>query len=583
MITIAVSAGLSAQSGPQGGRIVPGEQGDSAIAERYLLWAEQAIKAGQWTQARNALDRAADYADVSSDISYLLALSRFNTNESRGSVLQALEKAVRTGRWTHYSEAQARLLEARQLIAMRRYSAAVDSLAIFRPPVETADAAMLRLAALKGLVNGGVASYSAEFRQRMAEAMNRYPRDTRAPRLLFNYINHAYANGRKPHNDDIALMELALERLPFLLQTDPELAWIAAPYINDIEKARSLLEDYRVGSLKPNPASLVPALNLGLLNDIDAIDELFASENSAVDSTAGFPAQTPAQFVFDKELLFNVWKLLRSEEGRNYLAKKLRTFSGAITEDEDHDGITESRAVYKLGVLEEYHFDADQNRMEDVTIIFNSGNPQWARMPALQAVVFWESYPSVQRVMMGSDLYLPAPGGFRFAPLGFIELCASDSTPGLLYPRREPLQQGITKRMLASFAVSVQQPSVEFAGGIEHIYLEKGIPTRAEVILNNKTVSYTEFENGRPVIQWLDLDLDGRMETVRRFRRNVFTGRAALNWEDVQVRLSQGGSDFRRLLESSESDWNGDGKFESGELYREDGSVVNKWNPPIKK
>jgi len=566
IFAFAVGTGLSAQSGPQRGRIVPGEEGDSAIADRYVRWAEQQVKAGQWEQARSALERAADFADVSSDISYLLALARLNTNESRGSVLQAVGNALRVGRWTRHGEEQARLLEAQQLIAMRRYSAAIDSLAIFRPPVETADAAMLRLAALKGLVNGGAVSYSAEFRRRVSEAMNRYPRDTRTLRLFFNYANYAYADGRMPNSDDIRIMELALERLPFLLPADPELAWIAAPFINDIEKARQLLVGYRAASSKPNPASLVPSLNLGLLDDIDAVEELFADS-----------AQPAA--VLDKDILVNVWKLLRSERGRNHLARRLQVFSGAITQDEDHDGYAESRTVYKQGVIEEYHFDADQDRIEDVAITFNSGNPQWARIPALPAVVFWESYPSVQRAVLESGLYLPAPGGFQFAPLGFIEICASDTTPGLLYPQREPLQQNITRRMLASFAVSVQQPSVEFAGGIEHIYLENGIPLRAEVILDNKIVSFTEFENGRPVIQWLDLDVDGRMETVRRFRRNFFTGRSALNWDELQARLSQTGPNFRQLLESSESDWNGDGTFESGELYLEDGSVVNRWKP----
>jgi hypothetical protein len=561
------AAGLSAQSGPQNIRIVPGTEGDSAIADRYLQWAEQAIKDGQWLQARNALERAADFADVSSDASYLLALARLNTNESRGSVLQAIEKALQTGRWNRYSEAEARLLEAGQHIAMRRYSAALESLAVFQPAaVETADSAMLRLSAFKGLVNSGAATYSVQFRRRLSEAMNRYPRDTRALRLLFDYANYAYSGGRMPDSDDIAVMELALERLPFLLPKDPELAWIAAPFIGDIEKARQLLADYRGSSSKPNPASLVPALNYGLLDDKDAVEELFERESAAA-------------FVIDKDLLVNVWKLLRSEEGRDYMARKIRTFSGTITEDEDHDGSYESRSVYIRGVLDEYHFDADQDRLEDVTIIFNSGNPQLARIPSLPAVVFWEKYPSVQRAVLESVLYLPAPGGFRFAPLGFIELCASDSTQGLLYPRREPLQQGITRRMLASFAVSIQQPSMEFAGGMEYVYLENGIPINNEVILDKKTVSFTEFENGRPVIQWLDLDLDGRMETVRRFRRNIFTGRSAMNWDELQEKLLYGGPDFHRLLESSESDWNGDGKFESGELYQEDGSVVYKWNP----
>jgi hypothetical protein len=572
-LALAISAGLSAQSGPQGTRVVPKEYGDSAIADRYLQWAQQAIKAGKWTEARNALNRAADYSDVSSDVSYLLALARFNTNESRGSVLQAVETAIRVGRWTHYSEAEARLLEARQLVAMRRYTSAIESLAVFRPPVETADAAMLRLAALKGLVNGGAASYSAEFRQRMYDAMNRYPRDTRSLRMIFDYAKNAYAGGREPGKDDIAMIELALERLPFLLPTDPELAWIAVPFINDIDKARALLAAYRAGSSKPNPASLVPAVNLGLLDDMDAVDELFAPGFPTADS-----AQPSVKFVVDKDVLVNLWGLLRSEEDRDYMAQKIRTFTGVITEDEDHDGFTESRAVYKQGVLEEYYFNAEQDGLEDVSITFKSGIPQWARMPLLPADVFWESYPSVQQTMLESVLYIPAPGGFKFAPLGFIELCASDTTLGLMYPRREPLQQMITRGTLSLFAVSVQRPSAEFPGGIEHIYLDKGIPGRAEVIKDGKVVSSTEFENGRPVVQWLDLDMDGRMETIRRFRKNLFSGRTALSWDDLQGRLAQGGTDYRRLLESSESDWNGDGIFESGELYREDGSVVNKWN-----
>jgi hypothetical protein len=311
------------------------------------------------------------------------------------------------------------------------------------------------------------------------------------------------------------------------------------------------------------------------LDDIDAIEELFAQKPGV-------------KFIIDKNLVVNVGKLLRSEEGRDHMARKFRTFSGVITEDEDHDGYPESRAVYIQGSLEEYHFDADQDRIEDLSIIFNSGNPQWSRLSALPeaarqngnnlAQIFWENYPSVQRAALDNVLYLPAPGGFRFAPLGFIELCASDTTPGLQYPQRNLFLEEINRRMLASYAVSVQRPSVEFAGGVEHISLENGIPLRAKVILENKTVSFTEFENGRPVVQWLDLDLDGRMETVRRFRQNIFTGRSALSWDELQRRLPQYGPDFRQLLESSESDWDGDGVFESGELYREDGSVVNRWN-----
>jgi hypothetical protein len=77
-------------------------------------------------------------------------------------------------------------------------------------------------------------------------------------------------------------------------------------------------------------------------------------------------------------------------------------------------------------------------------------------------------------------------------------------------------------------------------------------------------ISVTEFERGSPVIQYVDMDMDGRMETIRRFRPPS---------PDFQENF-----DIRKLLASSESDWTGDGHHKTGEVYREDGSVVYTWD-----
>ena len=541
----------------------PVERGDAAIAEKYLLWAEDAIGAGQWSQARAALERAVDFADVSSDISYLLALARSHENESGRLVLQSLERAIETGKWKYYTEAQARLMQADQLITLRRYSVALDTLAAYKVIAgETADAALLRLAALKGLVTSGTGPrpvsitlpVQVEFRRRTLETMDRYPRDPRPLRILFDYVR-----GREPDRDDTALVEIALRRLPFLLEADQELAWMAAPFISDVAEARRLVAAYRAGSLRsrqsgdfrPHHASIVPALNLGLLDDIDAANELFSPDAHGDEMT------------LDYELIVSVNNLLRSEEGRNYFVRKLHSFTGAITENEDRDDYPESRAVYHQGNLQEYYYDADQDGVTDLFITFIAGTPQRAELTALpslpsqergraQAVILWERYPLVQRTALGNETYLSAPGGFPFAPIIFEELCASNSYAGLLFPRRDFRSQGITRHMLASHAVSFQRPSPEFSGGVEQVFIERGIPVRSEVTLNDMLVSVTEFENGYPVIQRLDMDLDGRMETIRRFRRGV--------------------------IRSSENDRYGGGVFGSAELYRQDGSVVYSWD-----
>ena len=499
------------------------EGGDPAVAERYVIWVEEAIAAGQWAQARAALQRASDFSNVSSDISYLLALAMFQGNEGRGRVLAALEEAIATGLWTNYSEAQARFFQAELLVAMRHYFSALDALAVREALIgDDADSAVLRLAALKGLVLGGAWQAPpddplpdnglpvnmqlpgpAEFRQRMLETMDRYPRDTRPLRLFFHYIRW-----QEPTADDSALMELALRRLPFLLESDPELAWMAAPFILDVEEARRLVAAYRSGSLlhaagdfSPSPASIAPALNLGLLEDIDAVDELFIND------------------ILDKGLVVSIGSLLRSEEGRDHLARNLHSFTGVVSDDEDRDGIMESRALFRQGALLEYHYDINQDGLVDMSVWFDSGVPWRAELPGLpetggaaRASIQWERYPLVQNVVLGDETFLFAPGGFAFSPIRFEELCATETYSGLFFPQLDPLNPGISRRMLSSAAVFVQRPSAEFAGGIEHIHLDRGIPLRAEVILDGITVSVTLFENGIPVSR--RIGFDGRLETI---------------------------------------------------------------------
>ena len=553
-LAITAVIGMPAQSGLYSGDF-PGETGDAAIAERYLLWVEQAAEAGQWEQARTALERAGDYAGISSDLSYLLAVAMARDNENRETILLALEKAISTRRWIRYNEAQARLFQAEQLIILRRYSAAIETLTVRRTLAgDNADSAVLQLRALNGLAADDI-SYLAEFHRHMLETMERYPRDTRTLRILFNYAVRQESDG-----EDIGLLELALRRLPFLLETDPELAWMAAPFIADDDQARRMVGAYRSGSLLPQadnffpaPASIIPALNLGLIDDIDAIDELFTGSLPGADET----------ITLDKDIIISIGSLLRSEEGRNHLVRNLHSFTGTISEDVDHDGFPEGQARYRQGVLTEYLYDIDQNGVPDLVVVFNLGTPRQAEMPALPAVgyslaralIHWERYPSVSHVTLGNETYLFAPGAFQFSPITFEELCATETYSGLFFPLYNLLNPGLSRRMLSSSAVTIQRPCDEFEG-TEYIYLERGMPVRAEIIVDTMTVSVTEFENGSPVIQRLDLDRDGRMETVRRFR--------SVNAAELSADALL---DYHHLVESSESDWDGDGIFEYREQY----------------
>ena len=552
-------------------------RGDAAVAERFVIWAEEAIEAGQWAQALAALERGNDFADVSSDISYLLAYVRFRSDQSRFLVLQNLEKAIEVNQWRRYNEARARLLKAEQLIALRRFHAALDSLDVYRTLAsETIDSALLRLRALKGLalaglefppaamptapaanfppaVMPGVSPPAAlEFRNRVLETMDRNPADPRPLRIFFDYA----ARRQMPNEDDLALMEIALLRLPFLLDADPALAWMAAPFVGNLEDARRMILAYRAGSFgpspagfSPNPASIAPALNLGLLDDIPAVEEFFSPDQ-------GEP-------VLDIDLIAAVGDLLRSDEGRDYFAERLHSFTGAITRDENLDGIPESRSVFRDGVLQSFFHDADQDGIPELSLVIDSGLPvsgSFVAMPEAAvsdddevawAFIVWSRYPAVQQVLFRGETFIFAPGNFHYSPIGFENLGASATFEGLLVPVRNHLSQGLTRRALVMSAIILERPCLEFEGGTERVYMRQGVPVLSEVSADGLLISVTEFQNGFPVIQRVDLDRDGRMETIRRFRPGT------------------------SILRSSSSDWDGDGVFEYVEVYLEDGSVVH--------
>jgi hypothetical protein len=170
---------------------------------------------------------------------------------------------------------------------------------------------------------------------------------------------------------------------------------------------------------------------------------------------------------------------------------------------------------------------------------------------------------------LGGLVYSPAPETFFYAPVRFSQIPGNLSIPGvgrelaILYPEADPQQVYLSGRALVSFALAVTRPSLEFPGGFERIELDRGIPRRALEIVKGQVVAVTEFVRGQPRIQRLDLDLDGRMETIRRFREGA---------------AAEGPLDYERILESVETDRDRDGLYEVGEQFLSDGTIIYSWD-----
>jgi hypothetical protein len=531
--------------------------GETASADLYVQWAERTIAAGRWSEVLPGLEKGADYRDVSSDLSYLLALARRHEGLPKGAVLEALGWAAEAGRWTRYTQADCRRLEAETLIAVRNYTGA---LRLLGENMRDNDTMVLTLLALKGISD----IYS--FYDILAQTMNRYPRDPRPVRILFDYLHEDYTGPRLPEANELELAAPALRRLPYLLEADPELAWLAAPFIRDSAEARRLVEAYRARG-NPSRESIPASLNLGIIDDFTAVDELFAAES------------------ISRALLEAVWKLLRGAEGREYYRRNLLAFSGVIILDRDRDGIPESEARYLNGMLQSFGWDADQDGLNELEVYFEAGD-FLARafvaesMPGTgvfalprsgeergKFTVRWERYPAVLETEFNGESYIPGPGAFLYRPFRFADL--PGGPPGLLYPLPETDYSPLTRRTLVSFAVEIRRPSLEFPGAEERIELEEGIALNSAEYLDGSAVSQTRYLRGRPVQQRLDLDLDGRMETRRRFKQEI--GR------EEALREDRFPWDIPAIIEYTESDWDGDGIYESAEEYGP-GGVVPSWD-----
>ncbi|MDR0314091.1 MAG: hypothetical protein LBI14_10915 [Treponema sp.] len=549
MITPAV---LSAQTA---------SRGDAAAAALYVQWAEDAINRGSWSEALIVLERGVDYANVSSDISYLLALARSYFQRPVGAVLEAVRRAIGTDRWNNYLPEDALLLEAEQLIILKSYGEALN---ILTGVSESPQSARLRLLALR------FSSRTDEFLRYTEETFNRFPRETEPIRIFLDYLRVEDIYGLYPRQSERELFSLIERRLPSLLPLDPELAWMAAPFIRDTAEARRLVAAYRAVN-EPVPASFPITLNLGLVDERIILEELFTPQNRAVG--------------LDIFLLDTIWDLL-GDEGREIFRRNLLQYSGVIKIDANFDGISDAFVAYQTGLPVSYQADDNQDRVPELIVEFEVGLPTFALIALPPEVSFgrsvvseeavrririnWEQYPAVLNAELEGERFIFRPFSFFYAPLQFREYPTQvlqnqfslDYSGGtvqarnILFPERNTMIAALTRRVLIANSYQVERASAEFSGAVEVIELNSSIPVRAREYLDGRMISETDFLRGRPIAQRVDLDLDGRLETVRHFRRS------SLTQDDGTLVPPEILLDYERDYDYAQSDWAGDGNYE---------------------
>ncbi|MDR2864285.1 MAG: hypothetical protein LBV68_01580 [Spirochaetaceae bacterium] len=540
------------------------EYGEAAIAAKYLQWVQQQCADGHYKEAEKALIRAGDYASFSSDLSYLYAEVQIVLSRPRRQILASLNLAIATDRWNYYTDSDARLLKTKILLALMYYDEALAETERL-PASEKKEE--IRLFALSQLRNNEIFRLNAE------KALYVYPKNRDIISLVFNYA----ARLETIEPQDYILISRLLKQINSLLEIDEDLIFTIAPFMPDIEEAARLLQSRRASSVNGSPKDALPVLlNLGVINEDTAIEELFSPQEERVQKNGVLPANfaLPPSFAgnssfIDKKDLLSVFKLLRTDRAREQFLGRLAYYNGLIAQDHNNDGIFELIGEYQSGLPCTIINDRDQDGRANLTVNCMAGLPvnafiytdeaddgfETGIVPSITPDfnymrLDYEVYPSVKTAFFHGSSYFFRPEDFYYEPFHFEELC---SQGGTVFPEINPEEDIPGERSLFSFAYIIERPSREFKGGIESIRLLDGIILQARETLDGKTVSETEFVSGRPRFQKIDSDRDGRMETIRHFKQNI-EGNT----------LQSGGYYFTEIMpiEYIESDWDGDGNYE---------------------
>ena len=527
-------AGAEAAGGSAAGAAGQGDA-ESPIATLVRAAAGQAA-AGDWQGAARIAAVAVELDDRNSDALYFAALAVLKTRNDADAALSLCEAAIASAGFSLYARQDAIDLSASLLARLRRYE---DCLRLLQEAPDSGASALdpepFRLRALSFLGLGR----QAEAVRELLSAADRFPSDPRFPRLYFERL----ATGN-PSPESRALAELFVRRLPSLAVRDPELPVLAAPCILDGRQREDAIRAYRAQGGYSARATL-EALRYGIIGDEAALSEFFS---------ASYPLG-----LFGLESLVD---LLGTATGRQKLSSLLGAYTGSVLVDLDGDGYAEETASYGAGKLLSWTDDADQDGRAELTMSFAEGLPvdlvadlgdcrveaRYGSYPYVAALAF---RPVVARADLASlvqpeaaadlddghgpegpsvETYSFAPEAFILRPLSLQPFPAA-SDPALFLPVNLPMPSP-TRVAAAGAALRLERT---MPGSDEKVDLDRGIPLRRTRYSSGKPYAILDYARGRPGLEKVDADGDGRFETQRGYLPGADDSDAAIAWARIDA------------------------------------------------
>ncbi|HUX40996.1 MAG TPA: hypothetical protein VMV83_07520 [Rectinemataceae bacterium] len=528
-----------AQAWPQGqtkagatSMVLPVSPQDGATLGDWIDRAASALSSSDFVLAKAVAEGALEVDGGNSDLHYIVARASYATNGDVEMALNEVEASLASNSFVRYGRDDAIAFESELLIKLRRWNDAL-SLLETADNLPNADIELYKIRAFLGLGDTKAALGGFE------SARAFWPQDLRFARLFLQFWKEGPTDASRKIADAIvrSVTDGSFD--------DPTLTAMAIPFIPDQRDRKSVLMALRAA--KGGVASL-EALRYGLIDVKTAIDEILPPTNSLVRRS-------------DIEGLAS----LVGPTGMKELSDRLAAFSGRVAEDRDSDGATDSITVYKDGQAVEWDLDADQDGVNELVVNFRFGLPLTAFWkPDGAAFDFtWNRWPmlaSAKRHVIATadgELSIPsapgsaattpifgtvdrewslADGALSWAPLTFRNFPSADSAfvlvdRGAVAPPSE--------RALVASATSM---ILHRSDGDLEITLRSGLALRGVLSAAGRPKAIFSYEKGRPLLEILDQDGDGRFES--------------------RLRLDPSSDPSDPLVLSYESDVDGDGIYE---------------------
>lgn len=527
-------------------------QVNTSYALRYLQEAAVRYADGNYKETLDYVEKGLSYDASFADFFYLKAQCLLRLNATRADCVEAAEQAVTSG-LNHriFSEDDMILLLSRLYTETKRYTQALSLLETLT--FSSADSDFYSAVALYGVQR------DEQAREVIEASLTRWSFDVRFPKLFF-LQERTKPITRSGKN----LAGTLLQQLYVWIEKDPSLAVYAAPFDPNPQENHRRLKVYRNMhtaddrelDAQTRLAAILAELRYGVIDEKVAVKEFFAVKTA---DPLSIYEKIPVSVMYSDQLI-ELCHITGMVSVRKSISEQLKTFTGVMLEDNNHDGLSSAAVFFENGRPVSAFFDPNQDEEYDYQVICNFGTPDRIFTLKNGYHVQYDSYPAVHSITQKTKKqeYMMRPLALKWEPVNQIELDlrlrdTDSEAPAFFTLRLRDSARLLQEHDFIFSALYCEEPSLSEKGTMVRTHFEKGQIISAETKKGAETISFAQYRNGIIVQKKVDYDGDGFFELLEQYDR-------------------QG------MIERISVDINKNKLFEYYELYKTDGTIIKNWD-----